>query len=76
MDITLIFLIASACLCVALAVFADPLFDGSNEMTRKLGFHRLADFRNRVRKPLVPVARIVLVLTAILIIVLTLRLTR
>ncbi len=75
MDITRIFFIASACLCVALAVFAEPLFDYTNKLTRKLGFHKLADFRERLKNPLLPIARIVLILTAIIIIVQTLKLS-
>jgi len=66
-----VFFIASACLCLALAAFAGPLFRWGNQITRRLGFHKLADFRERVWPMLGPIARIVLVLTAILILVLT-----
>ncbi len=62
---TRIFFIASICLCIALAVFANPLFDWANRVTRKLGFKRLADFRERVGRPLLPIARIALIIAAI-----------
>jgi len=66
-----VFFIASACLCLALAAFAGPLFRWSNQLTRKLGFHKLADLRERTWPVLGPIARIVLVLAAILILALT-----
>ena len=74
MSVTYVFFIGSAILCLVLAAFATPLFRWSNELTRRLGFHKLADFRERVWPVLGPIARIVLVLTAILILVLTLQL--
>jgi uncharacterized membrane protein YbaN (DUF454 family) len=76
MDITRMFFIASAFLCLALAVFANPLFDWTNMLTRKMGLNRLADFRERHRTPLLQIAQIVLVLTAILIFVIAWRLGR
>jgi len=76
MNATRVFFVASACLCIALAVFANPLFDWGNRLARRLGFNKLADFRERLRKPLLPIAQIVLVITAIIIIVATLKLGR
>jgi hypothetical protein len=67
------FLLGSAGLGMALAIFANRLFDWTNRLTRKLGFNRLAGFRERLRNPLLPTARLVLILTALLIIVLTFR---
>lgn len=74
MGSTYVFFIGSVVLCLALAIFATPLFRWSNKLTRRLGFHKLADFRERVWPVLGPIARIVLVLAAILILVLTFRL--
>lgn len=76
MDARMVFLLCSACLCVLLAIFANPLFDWTNKVTRQFGFPRLADFRERLRNPLLPIARIVLILTAILIIAVVWRQSR
>ena len=73
MNARMALLLGSACLCVVFAVFANPLFDWTNRVTRKLGFNKLADFREGLRTPLMPIARIVLILTAIPIVVLTSR---
>ncbi len=73
---TRIFYIASACLCIVLAAFANQLFDWGNRLTRRLGFNKLADFRERWRKPLLPIAQIALVITAIIIIITTIKLGR
>jgi hypothetical protein len=66
-----VFFIGSAVLCLALAAFAEPLFRWSNRLAKRLGFHKLAEFRERMWPILGPIARIVLVLTAILILVIT-----
>jgi len=77
MNGTHIFFIASAVVCFALAVFGQPIFEWSNRLTRRLGFHRLADFRERLGEtPLVLVARIVMFLAAILILFLMWKLPR
>jgi len=76
MNATRAFFVASACLCLVLAAYAGPLFDWSNRLTRKLGFSRLADFRERLRRPLLPVARAVLVLAAVIILVAAWKLRR
>jgi len=73
MNATYLFFIGSAVLCLALAAFAEPLFHWSNRLTRRLGFHKLADFREKMWPVLGPIARIVLVLAAILILLLTWR---
>ena len=74
MNTARIFFVASACLCVVLAVFAPALFDWGNQLTRRLGFERLADFRERLRKPLLPIARVALIIAAIIIVLSLLKL--
>ena len=64
-----VFFVASAALCFGLAVFADPVFRWGQRLTRRLGFDRLADFRERLWPVLGPIARIVLVLAGIVILV-------
>jgi len=73
MNAAVIFFIASAGLCFLLAVFANRIFRWSNRLTRKLGFDKLTEFRERLWPVLGPIARIALVLTGILILVLTWR---
>jgi len=68
-----IFFIASAALCLALAIFAGPIFRWGQRLTRRLGYHKMADFRERLWPFLGPIARIVLVLAAALILALTWR---
>ena len=67
MNVTDLFFIGSAALCLALAAFAEPLFRWGNRLARRLGFRKLADFREKVWPVLGPIARILLVLVAILI---------
>ena len=71
MNSAIIFFVASACLCFLLAAFAGHIFRWSNRLTRKLGFNKLTEFREKLWPVLGPIARIVLVLTGIMILVLT-----
>ena len=73
MNAIYLFFIGSAVLCFVLAAFAEPLFHWGNRLTRRLGFHKLADFREKMWPVLGPIARSVLVLAAILILWLTWR---
>jgi len=68
-----VYSVASAALCLALAIFAGPVFRWGQRLTRRLGYHKMADFRERLWPFLGPIARIVLVVTAALILALTWR---
>ena len=71
MNATALFFIASAILCFLLVAFANPIFQWSNRWARKLGLRKLADFRERLWPVLGPIARIALLLTGVLILILT-----
>jgi len=59
-----VFFVAVAVLWAVLFVFVEPLYDWGTNLLRKLGWPRLADFRDRLKPKVLAPARIALLLAA------------